>query len=239
MIELLLRKLRARDAVSAEEEQVLRDAVARVEDHGPDSEVVREGMRQGSSRLLIEGLVARVKTLENGRRQITELHVGGDFVDLHSFLLKRLDHSIVTVTRCRIGVVPHEVLADITRRRPHLARLLWLMTLIDAAIQRQWLAVMGQLPAGAQIAHLLCELYVRLEVVGLANGHSFELPLTQEEMGEVCGLTSVHVNRSLQQLRAQGLVEWQRGRVTIPDWPRLARHAHFETDYLNLRVEPR
>ncbi len=239
MIEQLIRKLAARDTVSAEEEAVLRTAVARVEEHPADADVIREGEHQESSRLLLDGWIARAKSLANGARQITELHIPGDFVDLHSFMLKRLDHNVVALTPCRIAVVPHEALRRITEQQPHLARLLWLMTLIDASTQRQWMAAMGQLGAAYHIAHLLCELYTRLELTGLAAGHAFDLPLTQEELGDACGLTSVHVNRSLRLLREDGLVEWRQGRVTIHDWDRMTRAAQFDPLYLNLWKEPR
>src|SRR4051812_8809012 len=130
MIEKAILKLKARDAMSDEEERVLRDAVARTEEVAADRVVVRGGEELSVSNLLLEGLMCRYKDLRNGQRQIMELHVPGDFVDLHSFLLKRLDHCVMALVPSRIAIVPHARLVAITEEHPHLSRLLWLTTLI-------------------------------------------------------------------------------------------------------------
>jgi CRP-like cAMP-binding protein len=201
--------------------------------------MVAEHSYPATSCLIVTGWAARAKLVEGGRRQITEFHLAGDFVDLHSFLIKQLDHEVITLTQCRVAVVPHEELRAITERLPHLTRLLWLGTLIDAAIHRSWLTAYGRMTAVQRIAHLLCELYVRLDVVGATEEGGFSLPLTQEEVGDACGLTSVHVNRMAQQMRGEGLLEWKRSRVTILDWERLKTLAMFDPTYLNLRQLPR
>ena len=123
---------------------------------------MRETERPGRSTLVLSGITCRYRNLENGKRQITAIHVPGDFVDLHSFLIKQMDHSVGTLSPCIVAYAPHEGLERITERLPHLARLLWLLTLIDASIHRQWLVTMGAYPALNRTAHLLCELFTRL-----------------------------------------------------------------------------
>jgi CRP-like cAMP-binding protein len=239
VISRLIRKLERRDVLSGEEKQALKSAVARVKEARMDEDLVREGDRPSESTLLLEGFAARYKLLRNGRRQITALHIPGDFVDLHSFLLKTMDHGVVALTPCRVGLVPHSTLREITETYLHLGRLLWLSTLIDAAIHREWLVAMGRRPALSQIAHLLCELFLRLQTVRLTQHMSFELPLTQAELGDVLGLSTVHVNRVIQQLRADGLVTWSEQRIAIEDWAQLQEVAEFDPTFLNLDNEPR
>lgn len=234
MIERHLLKLRARDTVSPEEEQALRDAVAEVRSLSADEIVVHAGRVLTFSVLLLDGIMCRYKDLSDGQRQITELHVPGDFADLHSFTLKRLDHNIMTITPCRIAIVPHERLERITERFPHLTRLLWFTTNLDAAIHREWEVSLGRRSALSRIAALFCEMTLRLEVVGLAEGLSYDFDLTQTDLAECVGLTPIHVNRTLKELREQGLVQFRGGRVTIHDWDGLARVAEFDTAYLYL-----
>ncbi len=154
------------------------------------------------SLLLLDGWVARTKDLRDGGRQISELAFAGDFTDLHAFTLKRLDHNIATITPCRVAVAPHERIRETLGSHPHLARVYWLMTNIDAAIHREWTVSLGRRSAQSRMAHLFCETLERLKVVGLADDDSYDFPLTQQEFGECLGLTSVHVNRTLQSLAA-------------------------------------
>ncbi|HEV7661253.1 MAG TPA: Crp/Fnr family transcriptional regulator [Allosphingosinicella sp.] len=239
MIEKLLMKLALRDEISAEEEAALRDAVGTPREVPSDSTIIRAGQQLNESTLLLDGLMCRYKDLRSGARQISELHVAGDFVDLHSFSLKKLDHSIMTLTPCTIVTVPHDKLKSITERYSHLTRLLWFSTNLDAAIHREWVLSLGRRTAAQRTAHLFCELYVRLEIVGLTDGFTFGLDLTQLDLAECLGLTSVHVNRTLKALREEGLIEFRSGVVKIQDMQGLARVAEFSTDYLSLEKQPR
>ncbi len=239
MIAKLLLKLRARDEVSAAEEQALRAAIAEERDHPADRTLIRENQELNASTLLVEGLVCRHKDLRNGGRQITALHVSGDFVDLHGFTLKRLDHNIMTLTPCRVALVPHARLTEITETLPHLTRLLWLSTTLDAAIQREWELSLGRRTALAKAAHLFCELRVRLGLIGLAEEAGYALPLTQAELGECLGLTAVNVNRTLRELRERGLMEFRGHEVSILDRAGLERIAEFKDNYLYLEKRPR
>ena len=239
MIEAHLSKLRARDDISAEEEQAVRGLVSQVVEVPADRTVIRRGEELNQSMLLLSGWLARTKDLPSGQRQMAELHVAGDFADLHSFTLKRLDHDVIALTPCRIAMVPHERLKEITERFPHLTRMFWLMTNIDAAIQREWTVSVGSRPALARMAHLFCELNVRLAVGGLAENDRNDFPLTQVELGECLGLTSVHVNRTLQELRGRGLLSLENRRLAIHDLDELKRVADFDGLYLYVEKRPR
>jgi CRP-like cAMP-binding protein len=235
----LLLKLRLRDGLSDHEADVLADAVERTEVCEANQLLVAAGAPLEYSTLLIEGIVARHKDLADGQRQITELHVAGDFVDLHGYLLKRLEHHVSTLTPARIALVPHHALTRITEREPHLGRLLWLSTLMDAAVQRERILSIGRRSAISRIAHLMCELFARLDVVGLTQDSSFRLPVTQLDLADATGLTSVHVNRMLRKLRTEGLMTFRGGTVEIHDLERLEQVAEFDRSYLFLTSEPR
>ena len=206
-------------------------------DKGED--ILREGDRPTESTLLVEGFAARYNLLRNGKRQITALHVPGDFVDLHSFLVKKMDHAVLAITPCTVGGVPHETLREISENQPHLTRLLGVNIAVDAAIHRQWVVSMGRRSALEHAAHLLCELFLRLRAVGLTEDDGFKLPLTQAELGDTLGLSTVHVNRIVQELRARGLITWRGETLVIDDWERLQELAEFDPTFLSLEVEPR
>ncbi len=239
MIDAHLLKLRKRDEVSAEEEQAIRGAVAEVKQVPADKTIVRAGEDLSVSILLLDGILCRYKDLRDGSRQISELHVAGDFADLHSFTLKRLDHSVMALTPCRIAVVPHERLMAITTEHPHLARLFWFMTNLDAAIHREWVLSLGRRSALSRMAHLFCELAARLGIVGLGDDTGYDLDLTQTDLAECLGLTPVHVNRTLKELRERRLVEFRGGRVAIRDRAGLEHAAEFDPAYLYLERRPR
>lgn len=232
-------KLRARDVVGDAEEEVLREAIGRIGEVAAGRPLVSAHVTLSESILLFEGLACRYKDLADGQRQIMELHVPGDFVDLHGFLLKRLDHTVGALTPVRYVAVPHDALRHITETQPHLGRILWFSTLLDAAIHREQIVSVGRRTALSRIAHLLCELYVRLKIVGLADEDSYALPLTQADVADATGLTSVHVNRMLRKLRNEDLLTFRAGRVTIHDWDGLQRVAEFDPTYLHLERRPR
>jgi CRP-like cAMP-binding protein len=235
----LILNLENRDRLSAHEKALLSDALSEAQDFARHEDLVREGSEPRYSSLLVDGFAARYKLLANGRRQLTAIHVVGDFIDLHGFLLKPMDHSVAALTPCTIAKVPHDKLKKISETSAHLARLLWLSTLIDAAIHREWIASIGGRTATSRLAHLLCELFVRLQAVGRTDGGSFDLPLTQMEIAETHGLSLVHINRSIRALRATGAVRWSEGRVVIQDWQRLQEIGDFNPAYLNLERKPR
>ncbi len=234
MIDLLLRKLRLRSPVSDEEEAALRAAASPVETVRPDQLIAQAGDAPTTSCLLVEGWACRHKDLPDGRRQIVELQIAGDFVDLHSFPVQRLDHDVSAITTCRVSRFTHERLREITERFPRLARSLWFSTMLDASIHREWILSLGQRDALGRIAHLLCELRIRLEIVDLGTAQGFALPLTQAALAEATGLTPVHVNRTLRALRENGIATVRNRNVNIHDLAELERTAAFDSSYLHL-----
>lgn len=238
MLTAHLKKLKLRTDISSEEERVIRGLISETRRVGPDQPVVRAGEELHHSLLLIDGWLVRAKDLASGERQVLEIHVSGDFADLHGFTLKRLDHDVVTVTDSLIGMVPHERLTEMTRDHPHLTRVYWLMTNVDAAITRELALSLGQRSAISRMAHLFCELHVRLGIIGRTNGDSFEFPLTQRELSECLGLTVVHVNRTLQELRRRQIVETENRGIRILDMKALQALAEFDPAYLQLQHRP-
>jgi CRP-like cAMP-binding protein len=197
-------------------------------------DMIRQYASPHESTLLLAGLAGRRVTLASGAAQVTAIQVPGDFVDLHSFVLPRLDHSVVALTNCTVASAPHAALRRLTERFPQMARALWFLTMVDAAIHRQWLVMVGRRDALERMAHLLCEINLRLADAGLAQDGRFHLPLTQAEMADVLSLSTVHVNRVLQQLRRLGLLVWAQGQVEIRDPAALAGLAEFDPTYLVL-----
>jgi CRP-like cAMP-binding protein len=173
----------------------------------------------------------------DGKRQITAFHTPGDVPDLHSLHIKVMDHSLGAIAASQVFLVPHEKMRATLAAEPSLRDLLWRDTLIDAAVFREWTVNVGRRSAYTRIAHLLCEVLLRMRAVGLASGDSCDLPLTQEELGDATGLSNVHVNRSLQELRGDGLIELRRGSLKVLDWERLTEAGEFDPTYLHLRKD--
>jgi CRP-like cAMP-binding protein len=233
-----LRKLELRDTLSELEKRDLLACAADEVEFVAGADLVREGDRPQVSMLVLDGFTTRYRDSRDGSRQITAIHVPGDFVDLHSFLLKEMDHSVGALSHCRVLRFPHPRLADLTVKQPHLTRLLWLLTLIDSSIHREWLVAASR-TAPEQLSHLICELFVRLSVTGPIADGRFTLPVTQIELGEALGLSAVHVNRTLQQLRSEGLFSWQSQEIQILDWEALKQRGSFDPRYLHLVKEAR
>jgi CRP-like cAMP-binding protein len=230
----LFRRIELRVPLVEREKSVLVAAVNRTYIVPAKSEIVHDGARPNVSTVLITGFAARSKHVENGSRQITAIHVPGDFVDLHSFPLKVMDHSVTAVTDCEVATVPHATLANIVATEPNLTTALWLLTLLDGAIHREWLVSMGATSAEAHMAHLFCEMFMRLKAVELTEGNRFLFPVTQHELAATLGLSGVHVNRVLQSLRGQSLIEFDGRQATILDWPGLVALGQFDPTHLHL-----
>lgn len=231
--------LKARDDVSQEELDAIVNAGQETRIVAPGSDMVSEGDRPKQSTLILSGIAVRYSTIEDGGRQITAIHYPGDFVDLHSFPIKIMDHSVAAVTQCVIGVFPHRALDQITETMPHLTRMLWLLTLIDGAIHRQWLVAKGQLTADEQLAHFFCEQFVRASTAGVVANGAFQFPFTQQQLGDALGLSVVHTNRTLQRLRQAGHLSWEGGVVQILNWDALREYANFDPAYLHFEKVPR
>ncbi len=239
MIESLLLNLESHDIVTEKERALLGDLGWRERRFLVDEDIVAEGSRPSYSTLLVDGFAARYKFMADGTRQITALHVAGDFVDLHAFLLKTMDHGIVAMSPCHVAFLEHSALKNISETQPHLSRLLWLDTVVDGAVHREWIVAMGRRSKKSHLAHLICELYVRLQVVRRTTAFRFHFPLTQLELADVLGISVVHLNKTLQVLRKEELFTWINQMITILDWPRLQELAQFDPTYLSLNVEAR
>ncbi|HMJ92738.1 MAG TPA: Crp/Fnr family transcriptional regulator [Allosphingosinicella sp.] len=196
--------------------------------------LVREGDLAEYCCVIVSGFSYRHKVTGEGQRQILAIHMAGDAVDLHNLFLDISDHNIQALTRSEIAFVPCRAVRELVEVRPNVARAMWTETLIDGSIFREWVLNVGRRPAIGRIAHLLCEIGLRMEAAGLANAGSYEMPMTQEQMGDAAGLTSVHVNRVLQELGRLGLIERSKRTITIPDWEHLRRIGDFNARYLHL-----
>jgi CRP-like cAMP-binding protein len=222
---------RLRDAMSEDERTEIESLVGVERTFIDGQALVRRGALCTTSTILIEGFALR--TIERaGRHHIVGIHVPGDFVDLHAFALKRLDHDVMALGPVRLGVAEHADLRRVLDRRPHLARVLWFSTLLDAAIHREWVLTLAQLPAAKRAAHVFCELWHRLERVGLADPDGFTVPLTQVDLASMCGATPVHMSRALRSLRDLGLATFRNGRLQSPDRAALEQYCEFDPSYL-------
>lgn len=239
LLDPFFRRLSARDEISPEERAALLAAAGREASFSAGQDIVRDRQRVHQSTLVVSGVASRYELLSDGRRQIVALHLPGDFVDLHSLLLKTMDHGVGALSECHVVTFDHDALREMTRLFPHLTRVLWLMTLLDAAIMREGLVSIGRRSALERVAHLFCELSLRLEVIGMKRGSRMDLPLTQVVLADVLGLSTVHINRMVQELRGRNLLIWEGTSITLPDFDRLAGLAQFDPRYLHLNREPR
>jgi CRP-like cAMP-binding protein len=229
------RFLQAREnALDADERQVVENAILEMRHYDARRTIIRREVRLDISLYLVKGIMCRYLDNRRGDRQLLSIQVPGDFVDLHGYPLKALDHDVATMTDAQVAIVPHAEIDRIIAAHPSLARKLWFATLLDAALHREWIFKLGRLPAQGRVAHFLCETELRLRAVDLSNGASFELPLTQSDIAEICGLTSIHVNRVLRDLRERGLCTLRGGIVEIQDRAGLVRVGEFDPGYLYL-----
>jgi CRP-like cAMP-binding protein len=233
MSNVLARKLEGLALLSDEDKRLLDAVVEQSRDVSAHNDLIREGEAPDDVHLILEGFACRYKITSDGKRQIMAYLVPGDFCDLHVFILKHMDHSVATLSSCRVVGMPRARVLEMLER-PAIARALWWAALVDEATLREWLVNIGRRAAAERLAHLLCELLLRLRAVGLANGDSYALPLTQVELGDTVGVSSVHVNRSLQVLREAGLITLKGGQLVILDGRRLQEFSGFNPNYLHL-----
>jgi CRP-like cAMP-binding protein len=233
-LQALVQKLESIAVLSKREEEAIRALPLTVKEIGADQDIVRDGDRPSQCCVVVEGFLCRYKQLPDGTRQIHSIHVPGDMPDLQSLHLKVMDHGLSALTPSKIALIPHEALRQLTHEHPRLADALWRDTLVDAAIFREWIVNVGARDAYSRIAHLICEIFLKLRAVGLARGYTFSLPITQAELADATGLSTVHVNRSVMQLRGDRLITWERGQCTIENWDGLKKAAMFDSTYLHL-----
>lgn len=198
--------------------------------------IVRERENATHSCVMLSGFSVRTKLVATGDRQIVAIHMKGEMVDLQNSLLAVADHSVQMLTGGKIAMVPREEILRLTHDRPRVAHAMWIDTLVDGSIFREWITNLGRRDARTRVAHLLCEFSVRLRVAGLGEEAHYELPMTQEQIADATGLTSVHINRTLKALETEGLIARPNPRaIRIGDWRNLAAAGDFDVNYLHLR----
>jgi CRP-like cAMP-binding protein len=234
MSEYVLRKLELYLQLSAPERRALAEALGHQVIIPAREDIVSEGDRPTHSAVILEGLACRYKTLADGRRQITSFGISGDWMDLHSYFLGDMDHSLAAICISRVALVHHTVLRKLIDDNPRLGQLLWRETMVDGAIGREWVVSLGARDAHSRLAYLLCELHARMKVLGIGDGSGLQLPLNQTDFADAIGVSTVHINRMFQQLRSEGLAEYGRGQIVVHDWEALARAARFDPTYLHL-----
>ncbi|WP_409565430.1 Crp/Fnr family transcriptional regulator [Methylobacterium sp. J-001] len=230
----LIRKLESIAPLSDKDRQAIENLPVRIHKLDARQDIVRDGDKPSHCCLIIDGWACRYKLLSQGKRQILSFHIPGDIPDLQSLHIHTMDHSLGTMTKATVAFIPHENLHDLTARHPGIAAILWRATLIDAGIFREWLVSMGRRSAFEHVAHLFCELYLKLQAVGLAGNYRCPLPVTQADLADALGLTPVHINRILQDMRAKTLITLRSRALVIEAWDELLRISEFDQTYLHL-----
>jgi CRP-like cAMP-binding protein len=230
----LVRKLRTHSELESEDCDAILALPYTLRMLDAGSYLIREGDLPKYCCVLVSGFAFRHKVTGDGQRQILSIHMAGEFIDLDNIYLETSDHNVQALSRAEIAFVPRDAVSDLTAARPGVARALWTDTLIDAAIFREWVVNVGRRTSIARIAHLLCEVALRMEAADLTTGGKYQLPMTQEQIADAAGLTPVHVNRVLKELGRLGLIVREKRAISIPDWDRLRHIGDFNARYLHL-----
>jgi CRP-like cAMP-binding protein len=229
----LIERLQALVGLSEDDRNKLANMPNAVKTFSDNEYVLREGGRAFHCTIVITGFLCRQKIV-SGRNQILSFYMPGDMPDLHTLHLPLMDHDVCSAGPSTVAFVPHAFLNNLLINSPTLTHAFWRETLVDAAIYREWVANLGARDALSRVAHVFCELAARLEIVGLLDNDQFRLPFTQQTLADACGLSTVHINRTVQELRRGGLIEWKGGVVTLLRRQKLARVADFTPEYLHL-----
>jgi CRP-like cAMP-binding protein len=222
--------------LSAGDRDAIRDLPYVRKKFAKDAYIVREGERTTECGLLLRGFAYRQKLLSDGDRQIISFHIPTEFVDLQNGLLGLADHNVQSLNHSEIAAVSSAALMELADARPPVRLAMWIETLIDASIFREWVVNVGRRDSRTRIAHLLCEMAVRLERIGAGNAGTFDFPITQEQLADATGLTAVHTNRTLQSLRRDGLIQLTNGILRVLDWDKLREVGDFDELYLHQRI---
>jgi len=237
MISSLIRNLERQSGASSEGRQALSDAIGQIRTFARGEDLVSERVDTTDCLLLVQGLACRYKMLDQERRQILSFHIQGDICNLQALWLP-MDHNVGAMTECRAALLPQASLRAIIRDYPHVGDALWRLTLIEGAVYREWMIGMGRRSSFARVAHLFCEILARYRAMGLLKGDQVDWPITQADLADALGLSIVHVNRVLQQLRRQELVILRGRTLVISDWEGLRTVAGFDPAYLHLGSAP-
>lgn len=233
-IAVLVRKLESIAPLAPDERAAVLRLPLRLKNLPAHQDIVREGDTPSECCLVVDGFAYRYILTGEGKRQILSFHISGDVPDLQSLHLDVMDHSLGTLVASTLAFIQHDDMRALIRKHPRLGDLFWRDTLIDASTFRQWMVGLGRRSARGRIAHLLCELLVRLRAVHLVDNDSFALPVTQAELSDALGITTVHVNRVLQELRGENLISLRGGALKVLDWAGLKSAGEFDAAYLHL-----
>ncbi len=239
MVNDILNALSARDTLDSSDINLIQTLKTATRRLGRHQELVRAGSWPKECFLMRSGISGYEKRMRDGSRQITAIYYPGELLNLHSYVVKQVDHSVVALTPCEVVVIPHLELARLIEGSAHLARAILLQLALDSAIQRTAIATMGRVPAAARLGRFYCEAYLRLKLTGRADNLRLDLGLSQDQIADVLGLSSVHINRSLRKLREKKLISRERHVYTIHDWDRLVDECQFDATYLSLIKQPR
>ena len=232
----LARRWSKRSALSDDDRAALMSLPFTRRTFGKDAYIVREGEHATECSVILQGMAFRQKLLRDGARQIISFHIPTEFVDLQNGLLAIADHSVQSLNRAVVAAIPRSAVIELADSRPAIRMAMWIDTLIDSSVFREWVVNVGRRDSRARIAHLLCELVVRLRRTGEGNGDMFDFPVTQEQLADATGLTSVHTNRTLQSLRRDGLIQLTGKSLSVLDWDRLCEVGDFDELYLHQQV---
>jgi CRP-like cAMP-binding protein len=231
----MLRKLRLWARLSPADERALLDLPHQIVTIAKSRSLISESDEVEHCWVLLSGYCVRYKIVGDGGRQIISIHMMGDLVDLQNALLGVADHGVQCLTECRMAKIPIEAVRALTNSHPTVKDALWFDTLVDGSIHREWVANVGRRDATTRIAHLLCEFALKLEAIHPGDQLDYELPMTQDQLADATGLTSVHVNRVLKSLESDGLIQRATSKsVVIGDWKKLAQAGDFHRTYLHL-----
>jgi CRP-like cAMP-binding protein len=231
---LMVRKLEIHTPLQPEDREALLSLPHTLKTYEPSSYLVREGETPDQCAVLLSGFAFRQKLTGEGMRQIVSMHIPGDALDFQHLFLDIADHNVQTLTRADVATIPRNALRNLARSRSAIGNAIFVSTLVEGSISREWVLNVGRRDARSRLAHLLCEFAVRLDVLGLSGDQGYELPMSQEQLGDALGLTAVHVNRTIKSLEADGLITRNRRRISFPRWDALRDLADFSTRYLHL-----
>ena len=230
-----IRKLDAFNPLSDRDRETLERLCAQTRDVKANQELVREGDLRDAVLVILEGFACRYKIVRSGERSIVAYLVPGDTCDWHRFVVQKMDHSIATLSPCKVVDIPSAAMLEVTDKHPTITRALWWSTLVDEGTLREWIVNVTRRSAEEAVAHLFCEMLLRLGAVGLRVGDGFEFPLTQAELADTVGLSTVHANRVLQKLRKEKLIRLCKSSLQILNVEGLMELAGFEPNYLHLQ----
>jgi CRP-like cAMP-binding protein len=236
MSNAFVRHLSGYGPLGNDEISLLAGACTNVRELPANFHLIREGDEPDPVFVILEGWACGYKMLPDGGRQIMSFMLPGDFCDIHIAVLEAIDHNIMTLTKARVASLPRAQMETLVRARPALTQAFWWSQLVDQSILRAWIVSMGRRKSVERVAHLMCELYIRMRNIGLTDNHECDIPLTQLVLADALGLTPVHINRVLKVLKTAKVMELKRGSLKIIDSAKLAEIAGFDGNYLHERI---